>query len=1100
MQLVLIDGIDPGPLRDVLGVAAYARGQEYVRQRRVLHTEWFEDGRVLSGLVRGSGGRVYEVEIDLVDGPRGRLLVTGGICGCPLGGDCKHVAAVALAVAAGPPRRDAARPATQNWTGAFDALLDEGHRAAAAEERTAIALEISLQQRPAPPARPGAAPSVAVPRLAARLVRPGRGGWVAGGLSWSKLAHPWQVGEYRPAHVRLLHELHALYTMRASAPRYAGYGEEKVIDLAEIDSRHLWSLLDEAADLGLRIVHAHKALGGVTLHGTARVALDVTGGDPLVVAPLLLLGPGQDELPADPVPVRFIGAVGHGVVWVSASQAATCEPRLWRLGLARLAAPVPAALQQLALAGRRLTVPAAGRARFDAEIYPRLRALATVESSDGAWSPPPISAPTLALRAAYGPDHALDLAWEWHYEVGGRTLRSPLGPTGDGHRDPVAERAAVAALDAPLETVGLRVDGELVPRAHMGGLQTMRFTTEVLPLLADASGVRVEYHGRPPAYRDAGDSLRIAVSADQVDGDTDWFDLGVEVRVDGRAVPFAELFQALALDEPHLLLADGTYFSLDKPELRTLRQLIEEARALQDTPSAGLRISRFQAGLWEELATLGVVERQAAAWREQVRGLLSTTALPDPDVPAGLRADLRPYQREGLAWLQFLWQARLGGILADDMGLGKTVQALALLCHARAADPDGPPFLVVAPTSVLPNWAAETARFAPDLRVVTLGDTLRRRGEDLATAVAGADVVLTTYALLRLDADAHAAHRWSGLLLDEAQHAKNHRSKVYQSARRVQAPFKLAITGTPMENDLMELWSLLSITAPGLFPHPTRFREHFALPIEKGKDAERLAALRRRIRPLVTRRSKEQVAVDLPAKQQQVLAVELDAKHRRTYQRHLQRERQKVLGLIDDVDRNRFTILRSLTLLRRLALHPGLVDDGQAGAGSAKIDALIEHLAEVVSGGHRALVFSQFTGYLALVRDALHSAGIDPAYLDGATRNRGAVVQGFRDGAVPVFLISLKAGGSGLNLAEADYVFLLDPWWNPAVEAQAIDRVHRIGQTRIVHVYRLIAADTIEEKVLALAARKAELVAGVLDTGDPFDGRLGAEDIRALLA
>ena len=1100
MQLVLLDGIDPGPLRDVLGDAAYARGQEYLRQRRVLHTEWFADGRVLSGLVRGSGGRVYEVELDLVDGPRGRLLITGGICGCPLGGDCKHVAAVALAVAAGSPRRADARPVGQNWTGAFDALLDDGRRAAAAEERTAIALEISLQQRPAPPPRPGAAPGVAVPRLAARLVRPGRGGWVVGGLSWSKLAHPWQVGEYRPAHVRLLHELYALYTTRAGAPRYAGYGDDKVIDLAEIDSRHLWSLLDEAADLGLRIVHARKALGDVARHGAARVALDVTGGDPLVVAPRLLLDPGRDELPADPVPVRFIGADGHGVVWVSANQVTNCEAGLWRLGLARLAAPVPAALQQLALAGRHLTVPAAERARFDVEIYPRLRALATVESSDGAWSPPPISAPTLALRAAYGPDHALDLTWEWHYEVGGRTLRSPLAPTGDGHRDRAAERAALAALDAPLETVGLRADGELVPRAQLGGLQTMRFTTEVLPLLADASGVRVEYHGRPPAYRDAGDSLRIAVSADQVDGGTDWFDLGVEVRVDGRAVPFAELFQALALDEPHLLLPDGTYFSLDKPELRTLRTLIEEARALQDTPSAGLRISRFQAGLWEELAALGVVERQAAAWREQVRGLLSTTALPDPDVPEGLQADLRPYQREGLAWLQFLWQARLGGILADDMGLGKTVQALALLCHARSADPDAPPFLVVAPTSVLPNWAAEAARFAPDLRVVTLGDTLRRRGEDLATATDGADVVLTTYTLLRLDADAHAAHRWSGLVLDEAQHAKNHRSKVYQSARRVQAPFKLAITGTPMENDLMELWSLLSITAPGLFPHPTRFREHFALPIEKEGDAERLAALRRRIRPLVTRRSKEQVAVDLPAKQQQVLAVELDAKHRRTYQRHLQRERQKVLGLIDDVDRNRFTILRSLTLLRRLALHPGLVDDGQAGAGSAKIDALIEHLAEVVASGHRALVFSQFTGYLALVRDALHTAGIDHAYLDGATRNRGAVVQDFRDGAAPVFLISLKAGGSGLNLAEADYVFLLDPWWNPAVEAQAIDRAHRIGQTRTVHVYRLIAADTIEEKVLALAARKAELVAGVLDTGDPFDGRLGAEDIRALLA
>jgi SNF2 family DNA or RNA helicase len=303
-----------------------------------------------------------------------------------------------------------------------------------------------------------------------------------------------------------------------------------------------------------------------------------------------------------------------------------------------------------------------------------------------------------------------------------------------------------------------------------------------------------------------------------------------------------------------------------------------------------------------------------------------------------------------------------------------------------------------------------------------------------------------------------------------------------------------------MENNLMELWSLLSITAPGLFPDPKRFAEQYARPIERGGDRKRLARLRRRIKPLVKRRTKELVAGDLPAKQEQTLDVDLHPRHRKTYDTYLQLERQKILGLLGDFDRNRFTILRSITLLRQLSLHPGLVDDGNDAVPCAKLGALVEQLGDVVGGGHRALVFSQFTGFLAKVRDRLDHEGIGYCYLDGRTRRREGVLERFKDGTDPVFLISLKAGGFGLNLTEADYCFLLDPWWNPATENQAIDRTHRIGQTRPVMVYRMIARDTIEEKVVALARRKAALFSGVMDDGDLFASSLTAEDIRGLLS
>jgi len=360
------------------------------------------------------------------------------------------------------------------------------------------------------------------------------------------------------------------------------------------------------------------------------------------------------------------------------------------------------------------------------------------------------------------------------------------------------------------------------------------------------------------------------------------------------------------------------------------------------------------------------------------------------------------------------------------------------------------------------------------------------------------DLVVTTYALLRLEREQFTSQHWAGLVLDEAQQVKNHQSKAYAAVRAIDADFRLAVTGTPFENRLMELWSLLSITAPGLYPAPRRFREVVVGPVEKGADAAALDRFRTRIRPFMLRRTKELVAADLPPKQEQVLDVTLEPRHRKIYDVHLAKERQKILGLVEDFDRNRVAIFSALTKLRQLALDPALVDPEHERVGSAKLDLLADQLSEVTAEGHQALVFSTFTSFLTRVRERLTHDGIATVYLDGSTRDREAVIEAFRRGEAPVFLISLKAGGVGLTLTEADYVYVLDPWWNPAAEAQAVDRAHRIGQDKHVNVYRLVAGDTIEEKVMELKARKAALFAKVIDGGGASSSGITAEDVRRL--
>ncbi|ONH60122.1 helicase [Frankia sp. CcI49] len=1079
--------------------------------------------------------------------------------------------------AGGTPAHRSDATGARDWASSLAALIGERSATNEPHGTTPLAIELTLSAESAevPAARSsrggrgrrrsdgrggagrGGGPSVGV---RARLVKAGKTGWI-NALPWSKLNSPYgaQRDSYLPAHLRILREMYAVYLSGQEETGYGAYvyGDVKYLDLGAFTSPRLWPLLDEAAAAGVRLVHGNRRLADIERYSSAELYLDVTsaegeggaegeagagaGAAELTVAPLLCLtdvdadidGGLAPDVDADAdadaafavAPIAFIG--DHGVVGIDGAEiAASDRPEDWHLRLVRLSVPASAALIQMTMETEVLRIPAAEQPRFVDEFYPRLRRVARIISSDGSFEPPVITPPELVMRADFGPGHAVEIAWEWAYTVGGARQRTPLASASTtaatgGFRDEVAEAEILAGLRLPPGSTALLAPGgggdvprppgeEYVSAApvRLAGVETMRFATGLLPQLTGVDGLTVEVGGRPADYREAGELLRIEVSTDDVPGETDWFDLGVAVTLAGREIPFAALLAALSRQEPYLLLDDGAYLSLDRPDLRALRTLVEEAKALRDTPGAGagagsggeLRISRFQAGLWEELTGIGVVVRQAEAWRRQVSGLLALDAAGAKEPPDTLQATLRPYQADGFRWLTFLWGCQLGGILADDMGLGKTVQSLALICHARETDPGQPPFLIVAPTSVVANWAAEAARFAPSLRVAAITDTLRRRGGSLPEIIAGADVVVTSYTLFRLDIEAYSAVSWAGLVLDEAQTVKNHQSKAYQCARLLPAPFKLAVTGTPLENNVMELWSLLSITAPGLFPNRGRFDAYYARRIEKQGDAERLAQLRRRIRPLMLRRTKEQVAPELPAKQEQILEVELHTRHRRIYQTHLQRERQKILGLIGDLNRNRFTILRSLTALRQLSLHAGLVDDEHDDTPSAKIDVLLEQLRDVADGGHRALVFSQFTRFLGRVRETLTAAGIEHCYLDGSTRDRPEVLRRFKEGSAPVFLISLKAGGSGLNLTEADYCFLLDPWWNPATEAQAVDRTHRIGQSRNVMVYRLVARDTIEEKVMALKARKAELFSGVMDSGEFVDTALDADDIRELLS
>lgn len=830
-------------------------------------------------------------------------------------------------------------------------------------------------------------------------------------------------------------------------------------------------------------------------------------------------------------------------------------PEGLNLAFIPLAEPLDATAESLVSRGE-MRIPADEREAFHREFLPTLTRAVPFLTPDPALALPKVRSPYLVFEAHFDDEISHDalLNWYWEYpknpldEEGtdSGVLRLPALGLGT-ERDERFEARVLRAVRSATASNPVLAGGFGERRSQ--GWETRDILAHVLPALRRIPGVRVRLLGSVPEFTEATDAM---IEIKVTEGNSrDWFGLGIAIKVNNWTVPFAQVFEALDRNQDRILLGNGTYFSLNRPEFSALRTLIEEARTLNET-GGELRINRHQAGLFSELESLASSVETVASWDAQVKSLLALVEAADRagetadseevlenehsdslsvssgvfsanhlPSPLGLTAVLRPYQLEGFRWLAFLRQHRLGGILADDMGLGKTVQVLALLAqaiaeHEQHADHTGfAPFLVVAPTSVVGNWAQEVARFVPGAKVVTITESTSKSGKSIAELVQGAHLVLTSYALFRLDEDGYtefgnhvpentengaSPHAgWGALILDEAQFVKNTKTRAWKVARTLNAQVKLAITGTPMENNLMELWALLAIVADGLFPSARMFRDLYARPAESGEDPQVIEKLRRRVRPLMLRRTKDVVAADLPEKNDVRVNVPLTTAHRHIYDMHLQRERQKVLGLLEDMDKNRFTIFQSLTLLRRLALDATLIDpDEYAGVASAKLEYLVEHLPSLLGDGHRVLVFSQFTGYLRTIAERLQTEGIDYLYLDGTTRNRPQVLKNFAEGAAPVFLISLKAGGFGLNLTEADHCFIMDPWWNPAAEQQAVDRIHRLGQERDVHVYRLVAEGTIEEKVMDLKASKAALFDAVVNDGSFASSRVDAEQIREL--
>jgi superfamily II DNA or RNA helicase len=985
-------------------------------------------------------------------------------------------------------------PAVPSGVGSPGARADQAHATVAAQPRTEMGLLFELrEQTPRSTERWRGATAVRATAARARtssvrlgvrpVVQSDSGKWVKSTLTWSNVGYQLNRLNLNEAQHRWFCQFVPLH--RVDRPVYNGQDTEWLY-LDEFESPLLWHLLADAGRLGIGLTGSHKD-ATVTVGRTAAVHLDAA------LTPTVLTLTPRLTIDGRQHPVDDAGTLGaHGVY-------------AFRLGTdpAIVLAPTPDPLsdEQRRLLGagsagqHGLVVPAGDVDEFLGDYYQTLRRGVPVTSTDASIEFPPAPPPVLLHTVSFEPKQAVRLDWQWQ-----------------GERDDDAETALLDRVNAAVPDLGAPADPD-APVVILKGIPAAEYADKTLPRLDEIDGVNVTVVGDRPDYRELTGTPHLTVTTLETDK-RDWFDLGVLVHIDGRSVPFNPIFTALAKNKKKLLLSDNSYLSLTQPVFDRLRELIEEARALQEWET-GLRINRHQASLWSDFEDLADETDQALSWRAAVGGLLALdrgAELPSATpLPAGLNATLRPYQVDGFEWLVFLWQHGLGGILADDMGLGKTLQVLALLSHAVQNPLDSPddaapaepqrPFLVVAPTSVVSNWVAEAARFTPGLRVVSVASTQATSGRSIAEQAAGVDVLVTSYALFRLDFDAYQAHGWAGLILDEAQFVKNRTSQLHRSALFIDVPFTLAVTGTPMENNLLELWALFAITAPGLFPSARRFTEEYLRPAERGVRTQRdlVDKLRRRIRPLMLRRTKDVVARDLPAKQEQVLHIELGPEHREIYDTFLQRERQKLLGLMDDLEANRFIVFRSITLLRMLSLDASLVDDVYAQVPSGKLDALLEHLEEVIAEGHRALIFSQFTSYLALAAARLEQRGIRYSYLDGSTTDRPGVIDEFKTGDAPVFLISLKAGGFGLNLTEADYVFLLDPWWNPASENQAIDRTHRIGQTKNVMVYRLVAADTIEEKVMALKDTKATLTRAVLDDDDLFAQSLTPDDIRGLL-
>ena len=1022
----------------LVGPAAWANGLRLARSGAVREFSWSEDGEQAEARVK-EAGLTYRVR-----GAQGALRPSL-VCACPLRTDCPH--AVAMLIVGREDAREKRRSVPE-WSRVLQQMLGDDH------DRLGEPLALVVDAHD-----PGVEPSL-IP-----LRRGTSAAWTTKRASWLDLtATQWAsvTDGLDPTHVSLMREG---YRLSRESRSWHSRTEVTLSSLGE----HAYAWLARLVRAGVELFTSPEADERVVLsHATWDADIDVRSGD-------------------DGLDVRVVARNGDEVI---------TRPRIDRDASVLLldGGRAIARIEGLGMLDgfpldRALHIPAADVAEFRGTWLPALLKRFSMASSDGSFDAQ--ARPDVSVVGTVRRDgESVVVRWWAEYLQGESRSRTPVAHC--------MEDEAVAEIVRRVETWGRGMDSALWSAPPRTGRLAPWRVPAFLEEVVDTEGVDglvwdVAEDVRAIDVRE--DGFEVDLNVDPAE--RDWFDLNVRLRLGNVTISVREALEAIAGGQDYVEVA-GTWVRLDGERIRSLANLLEEARTLVGWDGEGVRLTPMQVGVVDLFATASDHVAMSDAWRMRIAPLRdASTDAGLPPLPS-LATILRPYQRRGHAWLTARLSGGIGGILADDMGLGKTVQILSAVAALRAHAGESSPVLVVVPTSVVGVWLDQARTFTPALEVRVVKETATRRGTTIREEVENADIVVTSYTLARLESEQWSQVRLGGLVIDEAQAVKNPRTATYRALRDLDAPWKLAVSGTPIENSLSDLWSLLSLTCPGLLPPWEAFQQQVRKPIENGTDPAMLARLSAYVAPFVLRRTKEEVAPDLPDKIVDVVRVDLGKEHRHIYDQFLARERARILDLLRDVDANRMSVLASITRLRQLALDPALVEKSYAHVGSAKIEYLADRLDEIVPLGHQALVFSQFTSFLERIRHMLERRGISVVQLDGSTRGRAEVIEKFRSGQAQVFLISLKAGGSGLTLTEADYVYVMDPWWNPAAEEQAIDRAHRIGQTKKVNVYRMVATDTIEAKVVELQDRKRQLISSVMN-GTGTGARLSEADLRGLL-
>ncbi|MGB3618238.1 MAG: SNF2-related protein [Catalinimonas sp.] len=577
----------------------------------------------------------------------------------------------------------------------------------------------------------------------------------------------------------------------------------------------------------------------------------------------------------------------------------------------------------------------------------------------------------------------------------------------------------------------------------------------------------------------------------EVKEDRDWFDIRGTVHFGPYEVPFMKLRKLIVQKKREFELPNGEIALIPEEWFTRYSELLAFT---EERGGDALKLQKHHLALVKELE---VGQMAQVAMSRKLEKLREFEQIDDVPLPAGFEGTLRPYQKAGYNWMLFLNKYRFGGCLADDMGLGKTIQALALLQHEKENGAQTASLLVM-PTSLVYNWEMEAKRFTPNLRVFVYTGTQRVKD---VKQFEGYDLILTSYGIARIDVEMLREYYFHYVILDESQAIKNPASNVAKAVKRLRAHQRLILTGTPLENSTLDLWSQMNFVNPGLLGPQGFFRQEFLTPIEKHRDEEKTRKLYSIIKPFVLRRHKSQVARELPDKIEQVQYCIMTEQQEKVYEEAKSYYRNKILDFIEHngVSKSQLILLQGLTTLRQLANHPRMLDEGYEG-DSGKLDDVFYKLESILEEDHKVLIFSQFVKHLSILRRVLDGRKIKYAYLDGSTKDRRRQVENFQnDPELKVFLISLKAGGVGLNLTAADYVFILDPWWNPAIEAQAVDRAHRIGQQRQVFTYKFITRNTVEEKILMLQQDKQRLASELITTEENFVKSLSKDDIMSIL-